>query len=46
MRFDTIIRNGTVVTATDTYRSDIGIEGDKIVAIAQTLNPREFHARR
>jgi dihydropyrimidinase len=39
MRFDTIIRNGTVVTASDTYRSDIGIEGDKIVAIAQTLNP-------
>ena len=26
MRFDTVVRNGTVVTATDTYASDIGID--------------------
>jgi dihydropyrimidinase len=38
MRLDTIIRNGTVVTATDTYKSDVGIGGDKVVAIAQELN--------
>ena len=37
MRFDTVIRNGTVVTATDTYAGDIGIAGDKITAIAQSL---------
>src|SRR5712671_605177 len=37
MRFDTVIRNGTVVTATDTYASDIGIAGGKITAIAQAL---------
>ena len=39
MRLDTIIRGGTIVTASDTYKSDVGITGDKIVAIAQELNP-------
>src|SRR5271169_567574 len=39
MRLDTIIRGGTIVTASDTYKSDVGISGDKIVAIAQELNP-------
>ncbi|MFZ0739436.1 MAG: dihydropyrimidinase [Candidatus Acidiferrales bacterium] len=39
MRFDTIIRNGTVVTASDTYRGDVGISGEKIAAIAQNLSP-------
>ncbi len=37
MRFDTVIRNGTVVTATDTYASDLGIVGGRIVAIAKDL---------
>jgi dihydropyrimidinase len=37
MRFDTLIRNGTVVTATDIYAADIGINGDKISAIAAQL---------
>src|SRR3989442_10018782 len=37
MRFDTVIKNGTVVTATDTYASDVGIVGGKIAAIAQSL---------
>ena len=37
MRFDTVIRKGTVVTATDTYVSDIGISGGRISAIADTL---------
>ena len=37
MRFDTVIRNGTVVTATDTCVSDIGIDGGRITAIAQAL---------
>src|ERR1700676_5494857 len=37
MRFDTVIRNGNVVTATDTYASDIGIVNGKISAIAQSL---------
>jgi dihydropyrimidinase len=37
MRFDTVIRNGTIVTATDTYAADIGIEGGKISAIGASL---------
>src|SRR5271157_5401985 len=37
MRFDTVIRNGTIVTASDTYAADIGINGDKITAIACQL---------
>jgi dihydropyrimidinase len=37
MQFDSVIRNGTVVTATDTYASDIGISDGRISAIAQTL---------
>jgi dihydropyrimidinase len=37
MRFDTVIRNGTVVTAMDTCVADVGISGDKISAIAAQL---------
>src|SRR5213082_324050 len=37
MRFDTVIRNGTVVTATDASLADVGIAGDKVTAIAAQL---------
>src|SRR6202167_6014813 len=37
MRFDTVIRNGTIVTATDTYVTDIGIAGERIAAIGAGL---------
>lgn len=37
MRFDTVIRNGTVVTASDTFVSDVGIKGGRIVALALGL---------
>ena len=37
MRFDSVIRNGRIVTATDTYSADLGVADDKIVAIAQQL---------
>lgn len=40
MAFDTIIVNGRVVTATDTYNSDVAIRDGKIVSIGQEL-PRE-----
>src|SRR5213592_4359967 len=40
MRFDTVIRNGTVVTATDTCLADVGVNGDKIAAIGDKL-PRD-----
>src|SRR5579862_3685002 len=37
MSFDTIIRNGSVVTATDTYVADVAIANGKIVAIGKDL---------
>jgi dihydropyrimidinase len=37
MRFDTIIKNGTIVTAIDTLNADVGINGEKISAIATQL---------
>jgi dihydropyrimidinase len=37
MQFDTIIQNGSVVTATDTYRADIGIANGTIAAIGKEL---------
>src|SRR5882762_2402158 len=40
MGFDTIIVNGRVATATDTYTSDVAISGGKISAVGQSL-PRE-----
>jgi dihydropyrimidinase len=40
MSFDTLIVNGTVVTATDTFAADIGIVGGKVAALAARL-PRQ-----
>src|SRR3990172_1736553 len=37
MQFDTLIQGGTIVTAVDTYPSDIGISGGRIAAIAAQL---------
>jgi len=37
MGFDTIIRNGSVVTATDTYTADVAIANGKITAIGADL---------
>jgi dihydropyrimidinase len=37
MGFDTIIRNGSVVTATDTYTADVAIVNGKITAIGTDL---------
>ncbi len=37
MGFDTIIRNGIVVTATDTYPADVAIENGQIVALGANL---------
>jgi dihydropyrimidinase len=37
MRFDTIIKNGTIITTTDTIRADLGTSGEKISAIAAHL---------
>jgi dihydropyrimidinase len=35
--FDLVIRGGTVATASDTFRSDVGITGGKIVALGSSL---------
>ncbi len=37
MRLDTIIRGGRLVTAAETTRADVGIRGEKIVAIGNQL---------
>ncbi len=34
---DTVVTNGTIITATETYRADIGIENGKITALARGL---------
>ncbi|KXG85366.1 dihydropyrimidinase [Agrobacterium bohemicum] len=41
MRFDTVIRHGTVVTASDTFVSDVGIKDGRIVALAAELTDAE-----
>nr|WP_314091758.1 dihydropyrimidinase [uncultured Shinella sp.] len=38
MSFDTIIRNGTVVTASDTFRCDVGIRNGRITAMGDNLD--------
>lgn len=37
MKYDTIIKGGRVVTATETTRADVGIRGEKVVAIGRNL---------
>jgi dihydropyrimidinase len=37
--FDLVIRGGTVATAADTVRCDVGIRGGRIVALAESLPP-------
>jgi dihydropyrimidinase len=37
MAFDTIIRGGTIATASDTFACDVGIAGGKITALGQNL---------
>jgi dihydropyrimidinase len=37
LNFDTLIVNGIVVTATDTYPADVAISGGKVVAMGQAL---------
>ncbi len=45
MTMDLVIRNGTVATASDTFRADIGITDGRITAIAESLSgEREIDA--
>jgi dihydropyrimidinase len=43
---DLVIRNGTVVTAADSFACDVGVRGGRIVALAEDLpaGPREIDA--
>ena len=43
--FDTIIRGGTVVTAADTFKADVGIRGGVIVALGSDLGDAQENAR-
>ena len=45
MGFDTIIKNGSVVTATDTYTADVAIANGKIAAIGTDLPGAECRRR-
>src|SRR5947207_15406006 len=44
MSFDTLITNGTLVTASDTYKADVAISGGKVVAVGAEL-PRQNAGR-
>jgi dihydropyrimidinase len=39
--FDTVIRGGTVATAADTFRCDVGIRGGKVAALGERLDGAE-----
>jgi dihydropyrimidinase len=41
MRMDLVISGGTVVTASDVFRADVGISGQQVVAIGQGLAGQE-----
>ena len=38
--FDLVIRGGTVVTAADTFRADVGIRDGRIAALGEKLDGR------
>ena len=44
-RYDLVIKNGTIITATNSYQADIGIVGEKIASIAGNLSaPKQIDA--
>ena len=44
--YDLVIKNGTVVTAEASFRADVGIRGEKIAAVSESLSAqREIDAR-
>lgn len=38
MSYDLVVKNGTVVTAQDTFKADIGIKNEKIVTLGEDLD--------
>ena len=45
MTFDTIIRGGTIATASDTFACDVGISAGKVAALGDNLGQRQGHRR-
>jgi dihydropyrimidinase len=47
MAHDLVVRGGTVVTATETIRCDVGVDGGRVTALAETLpaGRRDIDAR-
>jgi dihydropyrimidinase len=43
MDFESVIQGGTIVTASDTYKADIGIANGRIVAIGADIEPHSAH---
>ncbi|RMF82919.1 MAG: dihydropyrimidinase [Chloroflexi bacterium] len=41
MTYDLVIQNGTIVTATTTYKADVGITGERIAAIGERLSGKQ-----
>ena len=37
MEYDLVIKNGTIITAAATYAADVGVRGERIVAIGEDL---------
>lgn len=35
--YDLVIRGGTVVTASDPFRADVGVRGGRVAALAESL---------
>ena len=38
---DLVVKDGTIVTASDIYQADVGVEGEKIAFIGHGLSGRE-----
>jgi len=46
MTYDLVIKNGALITAHDTFSADVGIRGERIAAIGESLSgKREINAR-
>lgn len=39
---DLLVKNGTIVTATETYEADVAVDGGKIAAIGTEFNEKDF----
>ena len=40
---DLLIKNGTIVTASETYQANVAVSGGKIAAIGTNFEEHDFH---